>query len=103
MPVLSVADVKPKFPRRQPVRSILADVDRDQMIQALRETSGRVGGRDGAAARLGLKRTTFITRMKKLGVDPNQVSEREVDTADASDTADTPILQDFPPTSSAAE
>jgi hypothetical protein len=41
--------------------------------------------------------------MKKLGVDPNQVSEREVDTADASDTADTPILQDFPPTSSAAE
>lgn len=102
-PVPAIADAKPKSARRPPVRSILADVDRDEIIQTLKETAGRVGGRDGAAARLGLKRTTFITRMKKLGVDPNQVSEREVDTADASDTADTPILQDSPPTSSAAE
>jgi transcriptional regulator with GAF, ATPase, and Fis domain len=102
-PVPALADAKLKSSRRQPVRSILADVDRNQIIQALKDTGGRVGGRDGAAARLGLKRTTFITRMKKLGVDPNRVSEHEVDTTDASDTADTPILQDSPPTSSAAE
>ena len=40
--------------KRRPVRSILADVDRSQIVQALKEAGGRVGGRDGAAARLGL-------------------------------------------------
>jgi formate hydrogenlyase transcriptional activator len=36
----------------------------------LRRTRGVVGGRNGAAARLGLKRTTLIARMRKLGVSP---------------------------------
>ncbi len=85
-----------KSKRRRPVRSILSDVDRNQIVLALREAGGRVGGRDGAAARLGLKRTTFITRMKKLGVDPNQVSERKVDSTDTSDTSDLPTAQDSP-------
>jgi formate hydrogenlyase transcriptional activator len=53
---------------RRPVRSILTDVDRDQIIQALNETGGLIGGPNGAASRLGLKRTTLITRMKKLGI-----------------------------------
>jgi formate hydrogenlyase transcriptional activator len=65
--------VKP--PKRLPVHSILTDVDRDQIIRALKETHGRVGGPNGAAALLGLKRTTFITRMKKLGIDPNRLPE----------------------------
>lgn len=60
--------------RRRPVRSILSDVDRDEIIRVLRETEGRVGGRDGAASRLGLKRTTFITGMKKLGIRLHDVS-----------------------------
>jgi hypothetical protein len=55
------------------------NVDRDQIIQALRETGGLVGGPNGAASRLGLKRTTFITRMKKLGILPDATSKsREV-------------------------
>jgi formate hydrogenlyase transcriptional activator len=37
------------------------------------ETIGGVGGAKGAAARLGLKRTTLIARMKKLGIDARQV------------------------------
>jgi transcriptional regulator with GAF, ATPase, and Fis domain len=74
--------------RRHPVRSILADVDRGQIIRALREADGRVGGPDGAASRLGLKRTTFITRMKKLGIDQNAVSEHHDATGDSSDTSD---------------
>jgi formate hydrogenlyase transcriptional activator len=82
--------------KRRPVRSILAEVDRNQMVQALQEAGGRVGGRDGAAARLGLKRTTFITRMKKLGIDPIQVSERKVDGTDTSDTSNVPSTQDSP-------
>jgi formate hydrogenlyase transcriptional activator len=76
--------------RRRPVRSILADVDREQIIRALKEADGQVGGPDGAAARLRLKRTTFITRMKKLGIDPSTVSEkshRDRDTSDAPDTS----------------
>jgi formate hydrogenlyase transcriptional activator len=41
---------------------------REQVIRALKESGGRVGGSNGAAARLGLKRTTLISRMKKLGL-----------------------------------
>jgi formate hydrogenlyase transcriptional activator len=44
--------------------------DRDEIVRLLRVTSGRVGGPDGAAARMGIKRTTLISRMKKLGIDP---------------------------------
>jgi formate hydrogenlyase transcriptional activator len=87
MPVPATGDAKPKSTRRRPVRSILAEVDRTQIVQALKEAGGRVGGRDGAAARLGLKRTTFITRMKKLGVNPNTVSERDGGDTDTPDIA----------------
>jgi len=89
-------DASSRSTKRRPVRSILAEVDRNQIVQALQEAGGRVGGRDGAAARLGLKRTTFITRMKKLGIDPNQVSERKVDSTDTSDTSDASTVQDSP-------
>jgi formate hydrogenlyase transcriptional activator len=61
--------------RQRPVRSILTDVDRDQIIQALKDSHGQIGGPDGAASRLGLKRTTFITRMKKLGIVPSEASD----------------------------
>jgi len=54
--------------RRSPVRSILADVNRDEIIHALREAGGQIGGDQGAAALLGLKRTTLIARMRKLGI-----------------------------------
>lgn len=74
--------------RRRPVRSILLDVDREEIIRALRESEGRVGGPDGAASRLGLKRTTFITRMKKLGIDFNSVSDTDKGANDTSDPSD---------------
>ena len=77
--------------KRKPVRSILTEVDRDQIIQALKDADGRVGGPTGAASRLGLKRTTFITRMKKLGIDANGVSEHDELGTDTSDSSDTPI------------
>jgi formate hydrogenlyase transcriptional activator len=48
--------------------------ERDEMVRILKLTNGRVAGLDGAAARMGLKRTTLIARMKKLGVDPRRVS-----------------------------
>lgn len=43
---------------------------RDAIVRALTESKGRAGGADGAAARLGINRTTLLARMKKLGIDP---------------------------------
>jgi len=43
----------------------------DEIVRALTECKGRVGGADGAAVRMGLSRTTLISRMKKLGIDPH--------------------------------
>jgi len=45
---------------------------RDEIVRVLRESNGRVGGIDGAAARMGIKRTTLLSRIKKLGIDPKQ-------------------------------
>jgi formate hydrogenlyase transcriptional activator len=47
---------------------------REEIVQALTECKGRVGGAGGAAVRLGLNRTTLLSRMKKLGIDPRQFS-----------------------------
>jgi formate hydrogenlyase transcriptional activator len=47
--------------------------ERDEILHVLKETNGRVAGPNGAAARMGLKRTTLISRMKKLGIDPRRV------------------------------
>jgi formate hydrogenlyase transcriptional activator len=48
--------------------------ERDKIVRILKETKGRVAGADGAAARMGIKRTTLISRMKKLGIQPRAVS-----------------------------
>jgi formate hydrogenlyase transcriptional activator len=40
----------------------------DQIIRALTSCKGRVGGAEGAAACLGMNRTTFLSRMKKYGI-----------------------------------
>ena len=48
--------------------------EREKILQILKETKGRVAGADGAAARMGIKRTTLISRMKKLGIQPRTVS-----------------------------
>jgi transcriptional regulator with GAF, ATPase, and Fis domain len=49
-----------------------AKKQREEIVRALTESKGRVGGADGAAARLGLNRTTLISRMKKLDINPKQ-------------------------------
>jgi formate hydrogenlyase transcriptional activator len=41
---------------------------RDEIIRALTACKGRVGGADGAAGRLGMQRTTLVSRMKKFGI-----------------------------------
>jgi formate hydrogenlyase transcriptional activator len=46
----------------------LKDVDRALILQALEAAGWMIGGPEGAAARLGLKRTTLFYKMKKLGI-----------------------------------
>jgi formate hydrogenlyase transcriptional activator len=64
--------VLPPWPQplpRSPVGgSTLADVQRDYIVWVLRDTSGVIGGPHGAAARLGVKRTTLLSRMERLGI-----------------------------------
>lgn len=51
-----------------PRQGTLSDSTRAVILQALRATGWVIGGPGGAAARLGLKRTTLIAKMKKLGI-----------------------------------
>jgi formate hydrogenlyase transcriptional activator len=46
----------------------LSEAERAHIERILKETNWTVSGRDGAAARLGLPRTTLISRMQKLGI-----------------------------------
>jgi formate hydrogenlyase transcriptional activator len=46
----------------------LEDAERDHIRRVLEQAAGVVGGRNGAAARLGMKRTTLQSKMKKLGI-----------------------------------
>jgi len=48
--------------------STLADAERVHILNALRESNWVVGGATGAAARLGVKRTTLISKMRKRGL-----------------------------------
>ncbi|HYM07717.1 MAG TPA: sigma 54-interacting transcriptional regulator [Terriglobales bacterium] len=47
----------------------LEATEREHILRVLRETKGKIGGEDGAAARLGLIRTTLNSKMKKLGIE----------------------------------
>ena len=48
----------------------LEAAERDHILRALRESHGQIGGVRGAAARLGLKRTTLQSKLKQLGINP---------------------------------
>jgi formate hydrogenlyase transcriptional activator len=46
----------------------LEEIERDHILRVLRETGGVIGGRHGAALRLGLKRTTLMAKMERMGI-----------------------------------
>jgi len=47
----------------------LQSAEREHILRALRDANGQIGGPDGAAARLCIKRTTLNSKMKKLGIE----------------------------------
>jgi PAS domain S-box-containing protein len=51
-----------------PTDSNLDAAEREHILRVLRECKGMIGGANGAAERLGLKRTTLNSKMKKLGI-----------------------------------
>jgi formate hydrogenlyase transcriptional activator len=54
----------------------LKQAERSHILETLMQTEGVVGGTNGAAARLGLPRTTLIAKMKRLGINPFQEEPR---------------------------
>jgi formate hydrogenlyase transcriptional activator len=50
----------------------LKEAERSHILEALQQTQGVIGGRNGAAARLGMQRTTLISKMRRLGINPGR-------------------------------
>ncbi|WP_409520416.1 formate hydrogenlyase transcriptional activator FlhA [Pantoea sp.] len=71
-PLTFAAPILPSgAPYSAPVSSLSEEDERQRIIAMLKETNGVVAGPRGAAVRLGLKRTTLLSRMKKMGIDVN--------------------------------
>jgi formate hydrogenlyase transcriptional activator len=60
---------KPSAVEIAPAVTTLHEVEREHIRQALQEANWQVGGPSGAAARLGMKRTTLQSKMAKLGIE----------------------------------
>jgi len=60
-----------------PSAHTLEDAERAHITATLRETGWVVGGRNGAAAKLGLPRTTLIAMMRRLGITADAVQAPE--------------------------
>jgi formate hydrogenlyase transcriptional activator len=66
---LPAVEVKPLTASDPPSQiRTLAEAERLHILQALRQVNWVIAGRNGAASRLGLARTTLIYRMRKLGI-----------------------------------
>jgi len=65
--------------RATPVQGKFVDSQRTLILEALRTAGWVIGGPNGAAAHLGLKRTTLVAKMKKLGISrPVSQNEKQV-------------------------
>jgi formate hydrogenlyase transcriptional activator len=69
-PTLQVplTDLKPAGQEAPVAATTLADAERQHILGVLRETGWVLGGPKGAAARLGMKRSTLQNKMRKLGI-----------------------------------
>jgi transcriptional regulator with GAF, ATPase, and Fis domain len=74
-----VAELKTFATRKLPSSGpTLANVERSCMMQALRSSGWKIGGHRGAAAKVGLARTTFIARMRRYGIVREASGSREL-------------------------
>jgi formate hydrogenlyase transcriptional activator len=63
-----LTELKTAIPTQSQPLATLEGAERDHILRALRDTKWVIGGSSGTAARLGMKRTTLISKMKKLGI-----------------------------------
>ncbi|MFV8765685.1 hydrogenase, partial [Yersinia enterocolitica] len=54
-----------------------SESERARIIRVLRETNGVVAGPKGAAIKLGLKRTTLLSRMQRLGISVKSIEDED--------------------------
>jgi formate hydrogenlyase transcriptional activator len=54
----------------------LTEMEREHILRVWRETNGILSGNEGAASRLGLKRTTLPSMTKRLAIQPHQYRGR---------------------------
>ncbi|EFY9845366.1 formate hydrogenlyase transcriptional activator FlhA [Shigella flexneri] len=69
---LSLPDIALPEPETPPAATVVTQEGEDEyqlIVRVLKETNSVVAGPKGAAQRLGLKRTTLLSRMKRLGID----------------------------------
>ena len=72
--VAPLSELKPTTATKEEVvNESLGAAERDHILRALRESHGQIGGRRGAAMRLGLKRTTLQSKLKQLGINPRSM------------------------------
>lgn len=64
---ISELEMPPEAPS-EGANTSLEFAERDHILRVLRETKGVIAGANGAAARLGVKRTTLNSKLKKLGI-----------------------------------
>ena len=74
-----ISELEPFHGNKEPHSPIngLAQVERDHILRALEASNWVVGGRNGAAERLGMKRTSLVYRMRKLRISRPAASARE--------------------------
>jgi len=65
---IQINELQSSGPITSTVAGAFEDVERQRILEALRETGAVIGGQQGAAARLGLKRTTLLSKMQRLGI-----------------------------------
>jgi len=65
---VSLNELKSSQPIAATELTTLHEAERDHILRTLEETNWVVGGPQGAAARLGMKRTTLQSKMQKLGI-----------------------------------
>ena len=72
VPLTELEDIEEEEPEEEGANPTLQAAEREHILRALREAKGMVGGPNGAAARLGLKRTTLNSKIKKLGIERSE-------------------------------
>jgi formate hydrogenlyase transcriptional activator len=71
--MVAIDEFKPDTPVKtsqscETLQQILTETERTQILHAVEQSNWVIAGPNGAAARLGIKRTTLMGRMEKLGI-----------------------------------